>query len=73
MPISMSTRRLAINWLGGLGSMSIIGIVTLTLMGHEEIRFLGYGLVATVSALAALTPRGNDNPTPPLNVPVPKI
>ncbi len=51
-----STRRLAINWLGGLGLLSTAGIVVLELLGSREVRFLGYGLVATISALAALTP-----------------
>ncbi len=54
--MATSTRRLAINWLGTLGALSTVGIVILTFLGQNEVRFLGYGLVATVSALAALTP-----------------
>ncbi len=65
----MSIRRLAINWLGVLGALSAAGIIALSLLGYTEVRFLGYGLVATVSALAALTPPkvveiGIPRPTP---------
>ncbi len=66
-----STHRLAINWLGSLGALSAAGIITLSLLGQGEARFLGYGLVATVSALAALAPpRAADAPPlPPLPTP----
>lgn len=73
---SASTRRLAINWLGGLGALSTIGIVILALLGQSEARFLGYGLVAAVSALAALTPRSEGAPSamlPPSTTMPPRV